>query len=91
LSLPRTPWYVRWVSRVLMLDADKVLDVFDVVEIADGVALVRTAYLFEVGEQLRVRVDNGAGAVRDVTARVRAHRGSPTEKITELELGEGGS
>jgi hypothetical protein len=71
--------------RVLLLDEDQVVDVFDVVEIDDGVVRARSAFLFELGEDLRLRIEQN-GVVREVTARVRAHVGADTDKLTELEL-----
>ena len=73
------------VSRVLLLDEDKPVDVFDLVELADGILCVRTPYLFEVGEQLSVRIER-EGATADMQARVRAHVGPADNKLTELEL-----
>lgn len=87
LRRPRRAWYLAGMSRVLLLDADTTHDVFDVVEVAGGVARVRTAFLYEIGEELRVRVDDN-GKTSDVVARVRAHIGKGDDTITELELGE---
>jgi len=83
-------WYLTVVpgpSRVLLLDANKPVDVFDLVELTDRIARVRSAFLFELGEELRVRVEQD-GRQFDAPARVRAHMGPDAEKITELELGE---
>ena len=68
-----------------MLDAGKALDVFELVELTADVARVRSPFLFELGELLSVRVEDG-GAPRDLTARVRAHVGTDDDKITELAL-----
>jgi hypothetical protein len=73
-------------SRVLLLDADTAHDVFELVEVAHAVIRVRTPYLFEVGEELRLRVERGDGQVVDASARVRKHTGELTDKVTELEL-----
>jgi hypothetical protein len=75
------------VSRVLLLDADRTLDVFELVELDRDVVRVRTAYLFEIGEELVLRIERD-GAVTDMRARVRAHVGAPDAKVTELELDE---
>jgi hypothetical protein len=72
-------------SRVLLLDADKTHDVFDLIDIVDGVLRVRTAFLFEIGEELRVRVEQD-GATSETTARVRAHTAGDGGRVTELEL-----
>ncbi len=72
-------------SRVLLLDADKAHDVFDLVELTDVLARVRTAFLFEIGEEMRLRLEED-GKTSEALARVRAHVGSTDDKITELEL-----
>jgi len=66
---------------LVLLDAGKPLDIFDVVEVKGGVARVRTAFLFELGEELTVQLDG-----KSLEARVRAHVGTGPDKITELEL-----
>ena len=72
-------------SRVLLLAAGQPLDVFELIERAGAVVRVRTAYLFELGEELTVRIEDGGGA-RETTARVRAHTGAGADTFTELEL-----
>jgi hypothetical protein len=74
--------------RVLLLDDGQTHDVFDVVEIVDSVVRARSPYLFEIGEELRLRIERD-GKTDEVTARVRAHVGGE-DKITELELLEPG-
>lgn len=74
-------------ARVLLVDGGQALDVFEVVELTEGLARVRTAFLFELGEELQLRVEQG-GATFDVTARVRGHAGTDADKVTEIELGE---
>ena len=74
-------------ARVLLVDDGNVCDVFTVVDATDGVIRVRTTFLFEIGEELRVRVERD-GTVSDATARVRAHTGAADDKITELELAD---
>ena len=49
-------------------------DVFEVVGVSGGIVHVRSAFLFEVGEQLPVRIEH-EGGVSDAIARVRAHLG----------------
>jgi len=73
--------------RVLLVDDGKISDVFDVVDLVDGVVRVRTPFLFEVGEELKLRLERD-GTVTDATARVRAHAGTGDDKVTELELGD---
>jgi hypothetical protein len=63
--------------RVLLVEAGATHDVFEVVEVAGGIVRARSPFLFEIGEELALRVDD-----KDAKARVRAHAGG----ITELEL-----
>ncbi len=63
--------------RVLLVEGGATHDVFEVVEVADGVVRARSPYLFEVGEELKLSIDDKVTA-----ARVRAHAG----EVTELEL-----
>jgi len=72
-------------SRVLLVDAGTTHDIFDVVEVSEGILRVRTAFLFELGEEMKVRVEQG-GSVFEATARVLAHVGNGADKVTELEL-----
>ena len=72
-------------SRLLLVDAGQAKDIFDVVEIADAVVRVRTAFLFELGEEMNVRLEAG-DTTYEASARVRAHVGTGDERITELEL-----
>jgi hypothetical protein len=72
-------------SRVLLVETGTPHDVFDVIEVSDGVLRVRTAFLFELGEEMKVRIEQD-GAVFEATARVLAHVGSGDDKVTELEL-----
>jgi hypothetical protein len=73
------------VSRVLLLDGDKTADVFEFVALDRDVVSVRSPYLFEVGEELILRIERD-GTSSDIRARVRAHVGDGTDKVTELEL-----
>lgn len=72
---------------MVLVDAGKSLDVFDVVEVNGATLRVRTAYLFELGEEMKVRVEQDGKTV-ELNARVVAHTGSGDDQITELELGE---
>ena len=73
--------------RMHVLDDGRTHEVFDVVNISDGLARVRSAYLFEIGEELSVRIEQD-GAVSEAMARVRGHVGPDDARITELELSE---
>jgi hypothetical protein len=73
--------------RVLVVDDTRTHEVFDVIGLVDDVVRARSAFLFEIGEQLRVRVVSD-GSVFEATARVRAHVGPDDARITELELVE---
>ena len=73
--------------RVLVVDGEAQHEVFDVLELAGDVIRVRSALLFELGEELSVRIERG-GSVRHATARVRAHTGPEDARITELELSD---
>jgi len=59
-------------------------DIFEVVELTEDLLRARSAYLFEVGEELAVQIERG-GQRTERQARVRAHVGDP-EPVTELEL-----
>ncbi len=72
-------------GRVLVIDGDRAHDVFDVLGIADGIARVRSPLLFEIGEELSVRIEQD-GTVTETTVRVRSHLGPADARITELEL-----
>src|SRR5579859_4942062 len=71
--------------RILVVSGDSVLELFEVVEVADGVVRARSAYLFERGEELAVRIEQG-GSASDAIARVRGHAGPTERRITELEI-----
>lgn len=72
---------------VLVLDGTNAHDVFELVDIDAGVVRVRSPMWFEIGEELRLRIEDG-DKVTDTVARVRAHVGPADAKITELELVE---
>lgn len=71
--------------RVLVRDEGGDHDVFEVLGFTDNIVRVRSPYLFELGEELSVRVERDA-QITDTTARVRAHVGPIDSRITELEL-----
>jgi hypothetical protein len=73
--------------RVLVIDSGAAHEVFEVVGQAGGVISVKSAYLFEVGEELSVRIEDGAAA-SEAVARVRAHVGPEHARVTELEISD---
>jgi hypothetical protein len=78
------------VARVLLLDEDKTCDVFEVVEVTDTLVKARSPFLFEVGEQMKLRIEHD-GNVVEAIARVRAHVGPADDKVTELEISSRGT
>ena len=80
--------------RLLVVDGAAEHDVFEVIEVVRDVAgdivRVRSALLFDLGEELGVRIVR-AGGVREGTARVRAHTGPSDARVTELEISERGA
>jgi hypothetical protein len=73
--------------RLLVLDGGTPHEVFDVLGVSGNVVRVRSAFLFEVGEELSVRIEED-GSVSDATVRVRGHIGPEDARITELEISE---
>jgi hypothetical protein len=73
--------------RLLVVDGDTLHEVFDVVASTDAVIQARSALLFEVGEELQVRIEQG-GSVWGATARVRGHVGTQADLVTELEISD---
>ena len=71
--------------RVLVLDGERAHDVFVVLGITDGVVRVRSPLLFEIGEELSIRIEQD-GTTSEVVARVRAHVGTAQQRVTELAL-----
>jgi hypothetical protein len=73
--------------RVVVVDGDAQHEVFDVVDASGDVIRARCAYLFELGEELSIRIEQD-GRVSEATARVRAHTGPAEARITELEISD---
>ena len=71
--------------RVIVLDEDTPHDVFELVGMVDGVVRARSPFQFEIGEELRLRIEQD-GKTTEAVARVRAHVGPLDARITELEL-----
>jgi hypothetical protein len=62
-------------------------EVFEVVAAVGDVIRARSAFLFELGEELAVQIVQD-GRISNATARVRAHTGPDEERITELEISD---
>jgi hypothetical protein len=73
------------VARVVLIADGSPCDVFELVELSNGVVKARAPFLFELGEQLSVRIEDN-GTVREATVRVRAHVGGGDDRVTELEI-----
>jgi hypothetical protein len=73
--------------RVVVVDGEAQHEVFEVEGVSGDVLRVRSPYLFELGEELRVRIEQD-GRATDAVARVRAHTGPDDARITELEISE---
>ena len=58
-------------------------DVFEVVSFDDGKLTVRGPLLFEVGEQLRLKLERD-GTVKEVAARVEAHAITGDDVVTRI-------
>jgi hypothetical protein len=56
--------------------------VFEVVVIEDSLVRVRSAFLFEIGEELKLSIERDGKAI-EAQARVRGHA---TDGVTELEV-----
>ena len=72
-------------GRVLLVRGSAVHDIFEVVELTEAAARVRSPFLFEIGEELTIRVEEN-GTSKDAAARVGSHTGPADAEITELEL-----
>ena len=71
--------------RLLILDEGEPHEVFEILGLSEGAARVRSPFLFEVGEELILRIEVD-GTTREAVARVRAHVGPEEAPITELEI-----
>ena len=73
--------------RLFVLEGETAHEVFDVLETSSNVIQVRSAFLFEIGEEFGVRIEQD-GSTSDATARVRTHIGTGDERVTELEISD---
>jgi hypothetical protein len=73
--------------RVVVIEGGQSHDVLEVIEHANNLIRARTRFLFEVGEELSVRIEAG-DEVTVAIARVRGHVGDGDGHITELELAD---
>jgi hypothetical protein len=73
--------------RLLVLDGGTSHEVFEVVAVSSTTIQVRSAFLFEVGEELSLRIEQD-GATSEATGRVRGHLGPPDARVTELEISD---
>ncbi|HEX7837323.1 MAG TPA: hypothetical protein VF469_07665, partial [Kofleriaceae bacterium] len=83
--------------RIVVVDGEAEHEVFEVVEASIEISIdapneasgdvfrVRSPYLFEIGEELSIRIEQD-GRTSDAIARVRAHTGPDDARITELEI-----
>jgi hypothetical protein len=76
--------------RVLVVDGQAQREVFDVLGIAGNIIRARSVFLFELGEELSVRIERD-GSVSEATVRVRAHTGPVDAPVTELEIADRGA
>lgn len=70
--------------RVLVRDGERTHDVFAIVDLDENTLRVRSPLLFEIGEELQLRISTRTPP--DVTARVVAHVGNGDARVTELEI-----
>ena len=68
---------------MLLVDGGKATDVFELIELGPALVTVRSAFLFEIGEELKLRIE-GDGEPREVTARVRSHLGTGASELEIL-------
>jgi hypothetical protein len=66
--------------RLVLVDGTGSADVFELIDVGNPTIVARAPFLFEVGEELHVRLDG-----RDLTVRVLRHR---PDGVTELEPAE---
>ncbi|TMQ19081.1 MAG: hypothetical protein E6J90_05880 [Deltaproteobacteria bacterium] len=73
--------------RILVACGDAEHELFDVLDLSGDILRVRSAFLFELGEELTVRLEQD-GRTSEVRVRVRAHTGPDDARLTELEIAD---
>ena len=68
--------------RATVIDDTGTHDVLEVITLVGTTLRVRSPYLFEIGEELRLEIEDGATR-REVTAVVRGH---DADHVSELQL-----
>jgi hypothetical protein len=71
--------------RVVVVEDGESYDVLEVIEASEMVVRARVPFWFEVGEELKLRIEHD-GQVREAVWRVRGH--AAVERILELEVTE---
>ena len=66
-------------GRVLLVEGSGVHDIFEVVELTDTAARVRSPFLFEIGEELKVKVE-----LVPVTSAIEVCRGLMIGRLTSM-------
>ena len=72
-------------TRIVVVEGDLEHDVLEVLGVDDDVLRVRSPLLFEIGEELSLRITDHAGT-RTKQARIVGHSGPSTATVTELVL-----
>ncbi|MGE0550302.1 MAG: hypothetical protein AB7O24_03735 [Kofleriaceae bacterium] len=73
--------------RLLVVDNGQSHEVFEVIALEGDVVRVRSAFLFEIGEELNVQIERD-GSVSDAIAQVRGHVVADGRTTTELALSD---
>ncbi|MGE0868652.1 MAG: hypothetical protein AB7P03_08825 [Kofleriaceae bacterium] len=73
--------------RLLIVDNGQSHEVFEVISIDGDLVRVRSAFLFEIGEELTVQLERD-GSICDAIAQVHSHVVTDGRTTTELTLSE---
>lgn len=71
----------------MLVDAGAPSDVFELIELTDLTLVARSPFLFEIGEELKLRIEQ-AGSLTDITARIRCHRADGASELEILDQSE---